>query len=531
MIDATSIAQLKNTVDIADIINNYIELKKSGANYKACCPFHGEKTASLVVSPSKQIYHCFGCGAGGDVFNFVQAFKKIEFYDAVEEVAQMYNFTLSYTTNHTKRDISILERYNYLFISSLAASDKVKDYVLKRNIKPETIEEWQIGYALPTAKQKQQAAEYLFATDELIEANLFARDGDRVYARFSDRLTFPIHSSSGKIIGWSGRAMSEKDGVAKYLNSPQSDIFDKAKILYGLDKAKANITKLREAIIVEGHIDVVLSHQAGFKNTVGTQGTALTMQHIEQLKKLGCNIKLVFDGDKAGQAAALKASTLIVAAGLSGEVIIMPAGLDPADMISSHSVDKYEHLLCTGGIDCIRYVLLDIVNRYNLDEPYQKSKALQDAIKFLNSTRDKIVANEYKTYLAMLLGVDPKYIDIDNNNIEAETTTQTQKISLEQSLLYTMIYSDEKEELRNIARQITHLGAWSDEAAFKELVSPNPNISKLRHISILDAIELNKSEFMGGAKTLQRRYLVSLKSRYINDLDVIVDINTKLANL
>lgn len=531
MIDSLSINQLKNTVDIVDVIANYIELKKSGANYKACCPFHGEKTASLVISPNKQIYHCFGCGKGGDIFNFVQEFRKIEFYDAVEEVARMCNFTLDYTTTHRKRDISILERYNHLFVSALTTSEKAKEYLFKRGVSEDTIKDWGIGYALPTAKQRQQATEYLFLENELLEANIFGKDGDRIFAKFSDRLTFPIYSAGGKIVGWSGRTLSSRDDVAKYLNSPQSDIFDKSKLLYGFDRAKTHIAKLGEVIIVEGHIDVVLSHQAGFTNTVGTQGTALTMQHIALIKKTGCNIKLVFDGDKAGQTAAVKASILITQAGLSGEVIIMPKGLDPADMISSHSVDKYEHILHTSGIDCIRYVLLDIVNQYDLSKPYDKSRALEDAIKFLNSTKDKIVANEYKTYLAMLLGVNPDHIDIDKKTQMPHTTIDTPKVSLEQVLLYTMCCSDEADKFREMARHITHLGAWEDTDAFNELVSNTPNISKLTRITVLDSILLKKNEFTAGLKSIQRKYLISLKTKHIDDLNVVADINRKLTRL
>ncbi|MDD3775895.1 MAG: toprim domain-containing protein [Sulfurovaceae bacterium] len=394
----------------------------------------------------------------------------------------------------------------------------------------ETIDEWQLGYGLPTSKQKQQAGEYLFLESELLDANIYGKEGDRVFARFSDRLTFPIHSANGKLVGWSGRSLSGREDIAKYLNSPQSDVFDKSKLLYGLDKAKAYIAKEKEVVIVEGHIDVVLSHQAGFKNTVGTQGTALTMQHIESLKKYDVFTKLVFDGDKAGYAAAVKASILITRAGMSGEVIIMPSGLDPADMISSHSVDKYESIL-NNGIDCIRFILLDIINKYDLSKPHEKSKALDETIKFLNSLRDKIVANEYKAYLSMLLGVNINLINLDSIGQPQHQETKN-RISLEQTLLYSMIESPQYKEYCALAREITHAGAWCDQEAFLELVSQNPNISNLRRIYILDdVVLLNKNEFTSGLRTLQRRYLVALKNQYINDLDVVVDINAKLSRL
>lgn len=531
MIDPQSIEQLKSTVDIKDVISNYIELKKSGANYKACCPFHGEKTASLVVSPSKQIYHCFGCRASGDMFSFVQELKKIDFSDAVEEVAQLCNFKLNYTTTHRQKDISILERYNHLFVSALRSSDKAKDYLIKRNIKQETIDEWQIGYALPTVKQKQQASEYLFLESEMLEANIFGSDGDRVFARFSDRLVFPIFTINGKLVGWSGRSLSGRADIAKYLNSPQSDVFDKSKLLYGLHKAKSSISTEKEVIIVEGHVDVVLSHQAGFKNTVGTQGTALTFQHIELLKKYDPFIKLVFDGDKAGYAAAVKAAALITQSGMNGEVIIMPAGLDPADMISSHNVDKYEAVL-SNGIDCIRFILLDIINKHDLQKPHEKSKALAAAISFLNSLKDKIVANEYKAYLAMLLGVDLKHINFDDAHFVRQEAQIRNNPTLEQALLYSMIESPQYKEYCALAREITHAGAWADKEAFLELVSQNTNIAKLNRISVLDdVVLLRKNEFTVGLKILQKRYLISLREQYANDLNAILDINTKLAKL
>jgi DNA primase len=343
------IQEIKDRLDIADVIGGYIPLKKAGVNFKALCPFHGEKTPSFVVTPSRQIWHCFGCGEGGDVFTFVQKHENLDFKDTLKLLADKAGVKLpEYRPAgegggpEEEKDLlvrinSFSARYYHELLLSLKGGE-AKAYAKKRGLKLETVKEWTIGFApqgysnLSDALKQKKVKE-----DDAVKAGVLVRnEKGNVYDRFRGRLTFPVLNYVGDVVGFSARVLPEfDDGKAgKYINSPESPVYNKSRVLFGLHAAKNYIRKLDEAIIVEGQMDCVSAHQEGFKNTVASSGTALTSQHAVMVGRLTKNLKFCFDADAAGLMATRRAVEHLLGQGYNIKIINI-AGLakDPDELI------------------------------------------------------------------------------------------------------------------------------------------------------------------------------------------------------
>jgi len=339
MITQDSIEALKARLDVVDVVGSYVELKKSGANYKAPCPFHDEKSASFVVSPSKQIYHCFGCGVGGDSIKFTMEYEKLNYPEALEKLASNYNFTLSYSDNkHNKPRSQLMEKVNEWYQNLLTSKPTALAYIKERGIYESSVEKFGIGYAPDSNATINYIKAQLFNMSEAVEMGVVGYDGGRNFARFIERITFPIHSANGSIVGFGGRTITGHQ--AKYVNSPETPFFNKSRLLYAYHHAKQVVHKTKEIIITEGYLDVIMLHQAGFTNAVATLGTALTPEHLPLLRKGEPKVIMAYDGDKPGRAAALKASRLLSAGGFNGGVVIFGDGLDPADMVKNGAVEE-----------------------------------------------------------------------------------------------------------------------------------------------------------------------------------------------
>ena len=436
MIDKTSIEQLKNRLDIVDVIGNYIELKKAGSSYKALCPFHDEDTPSFVVSPAKQIFHCFGCGKGGDAITFVMEYEKLSYPEAIEKLASMYNFSLTYTNtnNPAKNLFSALEAVNALYKKELAKNKEAMEYLHKRGVSEATIEKFELGYAPSGQIQIDYLKKHYIPIPEAIKAGILAQDGQRVYARMMDRITFPIYSPNGALIGFGGRTLGNHP--AKYLNSPETQIFHKSKILYGYHIAKEAIFKKKRMIICEGYMDVVMLHQAGFNTAVATLGTALTPSHLPLISRSEAKVILAYDGDSAGIAAALKAAKLLSANEIDGGVVIFPKGLDPADMIAQNRIEDLNQLF-NNPKEFIQFVLETIVHSYDITIAKQKQKALEDGVAYLKSL-PSLIAEEYKHYLAALLNIPVAKIVLGPGKRGSAQTIEM-KDAKELSIIKTML--------------------------------------------------------------------------------------------
>jgi len=426
MIDRASEEQLKNSIDIVDIISNYIELKKAGANFKANCPFHGEKTPSFVVSPSKQIFHCFGCLAGGDAIKFVQDYEKLNYPEALEKIASIMNFSLTHTKgssdySETRR---VLEHVQEWYSKNLSSNSIVNSYLQQRGINTQSIEKFGIGYVGKSYELIKFLSDNFLPIPKAEEAGVVAKkdNSSSFYARLTERITFPIYSASNAIVGFGGRTITNHP--AKYINSPQTKLFNKSQILYGYSKAKSNIYKEKKIIICEGYLDVILFHQAGFNTAVATLGTALTAEHLPLLRKGEPQIILAYDGDKAGVSAALKASIMLSEKGFDGSVVLFPNGQDPADMITTGKIQEVANLLHLGqGI--IPFTIDMMAKSYDLKNPRQKEIAFTEVKGFLDKLTP-IIREAYISYSATILDVPITLFGLVSKAKEKKDTNKIQ---------------------------------------------------------------------------------------------------------
>ena len=444
MIEQASIEALKARLDIVDVVGSYVELKKAGGNYKAPCPFHDEKSPSFVVSPQKQIYHCFGCGAGGDSVKFVMEYEKLNYPEALEKLADSYNFTLSHTDNKNSKPRSqIMESLNEWYQNLLNTKTVALQYISERGIYESSVEKFGIGYAPDTNATINYIKSQMFTMNEAVQMGVVGFDGGRNFARFIERITFPIHSANGSLVGFGGRTITGHQ--AKYVNSPETPFFNKSRLLYAYHHAKQSLHKRKEIIITEGYLDVIMLHQAGFDNAVATLGTALTVEHLPLLRKGEPKVVLAYDGDNAGRAAALKASKLLSASGFNGGVVVFSGGLDPADMVKDGRVEELGNMFRSPK-PFIEFVLDEILSLFDLQDPKAKEACMQEGVSYLK-TLSPLLQEEYKTYLAPRLGglgVSPSLIKFNNPTTtnaanKALMQTNTHKDMWELSLIKTVL--------------------------------------------------------------------------------------------
>lgn len=342
---ASDTAQLiKEKLDIVDFLKNYLELKPAGKNFKARCPFHQEKTPSFMISPERQTWHCFGtCGDGGDIIKFLMKYENIEFYDALKILAEKAGIEIKTSGdrdfNSNNNLYRVMEEAKNFFKSNLAQADKVKEYLKDRGLKQETIEEFEIGVAMDGSDLlTKHLIKKGFNIQDIEKAGLSLKTERGTYwDRFRARIMFPIHNHVGKVVAFTGRIMpgSENANVGKYVNSPETPIFQKSKILYGFDKTKNDIRQEHKAVMVEGQMDLLMIWQDGVKNVVASSGTALTDEHLTVLHRLADELVLSFDSDEAGQAAAERAIDMANAHDFSVKLLIIDDAKlkDPADVV------------------------------------------------------------------------------------------------------------------------------------------------------------------------------------------------------
>ncbi len=440
MITKDSIENLKNHLDIVDVVSQFIELKKSGANFKACCPFHGESTPSFVVSPVKQIYHCFGCGVGGDSIKFVMEYEKLSYPETIEKLASMYNISLNYDNNNQKKqDLKILEDVNKFYQKLFVSNKTAKDYIHNRGISEFSIEKFEIGFAPTSADTLNFLKNNYYNLAEAKELGVIDTGTNGLYSRFIERITFPIYSLNGKIVGFGGRTITGHN--AKYVNSPQSKVFNKSKLLYGYNIAKENIYKKNRIIITEGYLDVIMLHQAGFNTAVATLGTALTKEHLPLIRRGEPQVIVAYDGDNAGLNAAFKASVMLSQGEFEGGVIIFGEGKDPADMVKDGKVEELNKIFANPK-PFINYAIDYIIDKYDINNPSQKQKSLLEANEYLKSL-GIIYQDEYKRYIAQKLNVRENLVKVSSDNVR-KTEVNLTKIDIAELCIIKAILESPK---------------------------------------------------------------------------------------
>jgi len=404
------IQQIKDRLNIIDIVSSYVELQKAGRHFKACCPFHNEKTPSFNISPERGTYHCFGCGAGGDVFTFVQEIEGVDFKEALKILASKANVELTPVSPQKKsekdRMYSVLEEVTSFYEHSLIEGSPAKVYVEKRGVSLTTSLAWRLGYAPGSESTWRATKDHLlkkgYTENEILRAGLVKNSdkGKDSYDVFRNRVMFPIFDQTGRVVAFSGRTLDMDPNTPKYVNSPETDLFKKSEILYGYHKAKHGIRQLDFSLIVEGQFDVVMSHQSGYFNTVAVSGTALTIQHVQMLERLSKRVVLALDADRAGVAAVKKAADLMLRRGLDVKVAVMPEGKDPADIILDEP--KNFKKIIGKSIHVIEFLLM-VLAKENPGERAFKLRAREEILPYVLLLSNKIDQDYFEGKIAEVL--------------------------------------------------------------------------------------------------------------------------------
>jgi len=408
------ITEVKQRLDIVELVSEYVTLQKAGRNFKGLCPFHTEKHASFFIFPEQQSWHCFGaCGTGGDIFSFIMKREGIDFGQALRILAQRGGITLSPIEAPDKAEDEKKERlfqineavteYYHHLLSSTKAGEAARSYLARRKVTPETIKEFRLGFS-PDAWETIK--DYLlgkgYTEKELVEAGLIIeKEEGGSYDRFRNRLMFPICDIQGRVTGFGARALD--DSLPKYINSPQTSNFDKSNSLYGVDKAKSSIRKKDSVIIVEGYTDVLTAHQQDWQNVVGSMGTSLTEKQVGGIKGLTNNITLALDADIAGEEATLRGKAILAYSNTEANVILLPAGKDPDEVIREDPALWQE--LVEQAMPILDFAFQSVLSKVDINKAKDQSMAVQKLLPSINEIKDQTIQNFYVEKLGKALKI------------------------------------------------------------------------------------------------------------------------------
>ncbi|MBX0702273.1 DNA primase [Campylobacter jejuni] len=427
MITKESIENLSQRLNIVDIIENYIEVKKQGSSFVCICPFHADKNPSMHINPIKGFYHCFACKAGGDAFKFVMDYEKLSFADAVEKVASLSNFTLSYTKEkqENKKELkSILPSLNAYFKDNLKHHKEVLTYLYQRALNDKDIAKFELGFAGASEDSIRLLQNQKIPLEDAMSVGALKKDeNNEFYASFIWRITFPIYDHKDLLVGFGGRTLNP-NVPAKYVNSPQNILFDKSRIFYAFNIAKENIAKKKEIIVCEGYMDAIAFHKAGFNNAVAVLGTALTEHHLPLIRRYDAKVILCFDNDEAGLKAATRSAFLLSTNKIDGKVAILQGRKDPAELVAKNESAKLYNIL-DKGIELGEFYIRRLISTHSIISALDKQKALETIQKFTFNL-EPLVANSYTSLVSNLLKVDEKFIVLSQNS---KKTIQTPLIS------------------------------------------------------------------------------------------------------
>ena len=474
---------IKERLSIIDVISSYLSVEKAGKNYKAKCPFHNEKTPSFFISEERGSYYCFGCGAKGDIFSFVEQFEGVDFLGALKMLAEKAGVSLSEhrfkVKDETEIYYEIMEQATKFFESNLFSKVEANAYLKSRGLTDTTIQNFRIGYALDGWRS---LLDFLtkkgYRKEDIEKVGLIKNGNGSTYDRFRSRIMFPLSDSSGRVIAFSGRifglpAMSahagqagkEEQEPAKYINSPDTPLFNKSNVLFGIDKAKTAIRTRGYSLIVEGQFDVIMSHQAGFTNTLAVSGTAFTdsvsdseskINNLGLIRRLSSNIIFAYDGDSAGIRAASRSAMIALSLDMQVKIAVMPEGQDPADIILSDS-QKWKDII-KNSVNIIEFHINRICK--NTNDIRQRGKQVRDIIfPFLLMVKSSIEKSAYINMIHNHTSISEKAIIEDFENYERGQDT-TKKILVESKEVKT---TKERSRRDHLERKLIGIIFWSEQ--------------------------------------------------------------------
>ena len=423
MIPHDIVERILDTAQIVDVVGDFVTLKKRGSNYTACCPFHNEKTPSFSVSATKGIYKCFGCGKSGTAVGFVMEHEHMTYTEALKYLAKKYNIEVI-EKEESAEDIAKRQRHESLLLVSEFGGRFFQEsldtpegqtiayqYFRSRGLQDETIRKYGLGWAPVSRRALSEAARAAGYKEEfLIETGLSIKyDDGRLVDRFFDRVIFPIHSVSGRVIAFGGRTLKTDKSVAKYVNSPETEIYVKSKSLYGIYFAKSEISKKNKCILVEGYLDVLSMHQLGITNVVASSGTSLTEDQIRLIHKFTDNITVIYDGDSAGIHAALRGTDMILKEGMNVKIILLPDGQDPDDFARKHTLEEVEDYISRNEQDFISFKT-DVLLKEAGHDPLKRAELINDISDTIAVIPDAVVRAMYVRSSAERFGIDENLI-------------------------------------------------------------------------------------------------------------------------
>jgi len=433
------IEKLKANNDIVTTISKHLTLQRKGKTYWACCPFHYEKTPSFAVNEYEQYYHCFGCGASGDVIKFVEKYENIDFYDACKILAEsagmeLPEFTLDSGIAEKKKKVDriynlLRDAARYYFDNLRKPEGKVAlEYLRNRNVDNEIITAFGLGYSLGWNEAITYLSGLGYTAQEMIDAGVAEKNGEgRLYDVYAKRLIFPLINTYGNVIGFSARIL-EKADFAKYRNTSQTLVFDKSKCLYGINivKKSKQVEKLNQIIIVEGQMDLIALYKSGIRNAVATMGTALTGIHAKELKRFCDKVVLCFDGDSAGIKATLRSIEILVKEGLQVFVMTIPDGQDPDEYVNKYGKDAF-YTLADGAKYWVEYLILKYASDYDLNKPEEKRMFVSESLNVVKKLETESEQDIYLNLVSKLSGIVKSILRSDLNNNTTEEVIEVKK--------------------------------------------------------------------------------------------------------
>lgn len=434
--------KLKQNNDIVTVANKYITLTKRGKTWWACCPFHFEKTPSFAINEMEQYYHCFGCGASGDVINFVEKYESLDFYDACKKLAEYagmelpeYQLDDNLVVIKKKREkiYQVLVDTARFYYSNLKLNEAkpALEYLSKRNLDMQTVKEFGIGYSTGWNELVIHLKKLGYSEEAMLDAGVVEKKDGKLFDALGKRLCFPIFNIYGNVVGFSARVL-EKTDFAKYKNTSQTLVFDKSKCIYGITQLKKlkNVEKINEIVIVEGQMDVISLYKSGIRNAVACMGTALTSNHAKDLKRFADKVILCFDGDSAGKKATLRSIEILVNAGISVYVVTIPNGKDPDEFVNMYGKNEWEKLI-GNSLYWVEFLIKDFANTYNLDKMEEKNKFIRDA---LNVVKKLPTQSEQEIYLKLIQSISNVVMTVlksDLNNLSDDEVKQEDIVNIE----------------------------------------------------------------------------------------------------
>ena len=436
MIDQQTINQIFDTADIVEVISDFVTLKKSGTNFKGLSPFSNEKTPSFMVSPAKGIFKDFSSGKGGNVVGFLMEHEKLSYPEALRYLAHRYNIALEEKELSAEEIQQKNERESLMAVTAFASSyfssqldaDEGRavglGYFHNRGFRDDILKKFELGYS-PEKRTafSEEAGKSGYKKSYLVKTGLSIEREDYVFDRFAGRVIFPIHSLSGNVIGFGGRTLKSDKKIAKYLNSPESDIYHKSKVLYGLFQAKKSIVSADRCFLVEGYTDVISLHQAGIENVVASSGTALITDQIRLIKRFSLNVTILYDGDEAGIKASFRGIDMVLEEGMNVKVVLLPAGEDPDSYAQSHSSSEFLEFIQTGERDFISFKT-ELLLADAQHDPIKRAQLITDIVKSVSVIPDGIMRSVFLKESSLLLGVGEQVLYTEVNKIRQRKQEQ-----------------------------------------------------------------------------------------------------------